>query len=216
MSAGKGLFVSFEGGEGSGKTTQIRLLAEKLQNTGLEVVKTREPGGTPEAEKIRPLLAQRDGGAWTPMAECLLLFAARTMHADTLIKPALAAGKIVLSDRFTDSTRAYQSHGHGLPIETVERLNRLVLDGFAPDLTIILDIPVEEGLNRAGERLNRDGSAEDRFERLDISFHERLRHGYLEIARREPQRCRVIDAAQAAETIADQIETEVRRRLNDV
>ncbi|MFN3827439.1 MAG: dTMP kinase [Micavibrio sp.] len=198
----QGLFITLEGGEGAGKSTQIRLLAEALQKSGREVVLTREPGGTPEAEKIRNFLVQRDGGDWTPMAECLLLYAARQMHVETLIKPALAAGKIVISDRFTDSTRAYQSYGGGLPIETIENLNTLVLGDFAPDLTFILDLPVEIGLARSGKRLAAQASQEDRFENMGTAFHERLRLGFLEIAKKEPTRCHVIDATQSLEDVA--------------
>ncbi len=146
----RGLFITLEGGEGSGKSTQIKALAERLRAQGYDVVTTREPGGTPEAEKIRDLLVKRDGGKWTPMAEVLLLFAARAMHVDTLIKPALAAGKIVISDRFTDSTRAYQCYGHGVAMDILEGIDQLVLNGFKPDLTFILDVPVEQGLARAG------------------------------------------------------------------
>lgn len=198
----QGLFITLEGGEGAGKSTQIRLLAEALRKSGSEVVLTREPGGTPEAEKIRNFLVQRDGGDWTPMAECLLLYAARQMHVETLIKPALAAGKVVISDRFTDSTRAYQSYGGGLPIETIENLNTLVLGDFAPDLTFILDLPVEIGLARSGKRLAAQASQEDRFENMGTAFHERLRLGFLEIAKKEPARCHVIDATQSLEDVA--------------
>ena len=120
--AGKGFFITFEGGEGSGKTTQINLLEDKLKALSHKVVTTREPGGTPEAEKIRTLLVHRDGGDWTPTAECLLFFAARNMHVETLIKPSLTAGKVVISDRFADSTRAYQSAGNGLAQETIETI----------------------------------------------------------------------------------------------
>lgn len=213
MTAGPGLFITFEGGEGSGKTTQIARLADALRARGRDVVTTREPGGTPEAEKIRDLLVRRDGGNWTPVSEALLLFAGRAMHVDTLIRPALAQGKIVISDRFTDSTRAYQCHGHGLAAATVETLNDLALDGFAPDLTFILDLPVESGLQRAGRRIAAQDSTEDRFERLDMSFHERLRQGYLDIAKREPGRCRVIDASQPIDSIAAAILAAVEHHL---
>lgn len=198
----RGIFITLEGGEGAGKTTQIRMLATALQQEGYDVLTTREPGGTPEAEKIRDFLVKRDGGNWTPMAECLLLYAARQMHVEHLIKPALAEGKIVISDRFADSTRAYQSFGHGLPLETIEEMNRLALGDFAPDITFILDLPVAEGLARAGERLNMAASQEDRFERLGQDFHERLRQGFLEIARRDAVRCHVIDATRTIEEIA--------------
>ena len=199
----KGLFITLEGGEGSGKSTQIKALATALHGQGYDVVTTREPGGTPEAEKIRNLLVMRDGGNWTPMAEILLLFAARQMHVENLIKPALAAGKIVISDRFTDSTRAYQCYGHGVPLDVLEGVNKLSLKGFGPDLTFILDLPVDAGLARAGRRLKNDSSQEDRFENLDMSFHERLRNGFLSIARNDPARCVVVDATQSVEKITD-------------
>lgn len=209
---GKGLFVTFEGGEGSGKTTQIRALGERLRAAGHEVVMTREPGGTPEAEKIRDLLVQRDGGAWTGMAECLLFFAARVMHVQNLIRPALSAGKIVLCDRFTDSTIAYQAGGRGLPGDKVRALAALALDGFEPDLTFILDIDPVEGLRRSESRLattsNGKEKHEDRFERLDLSFHKNLRQAYLGIARDAPERCRVIEATLERGIITDILEKE--------
>lgn len=156
---GHGFFITLEGGEGTGKSTQISLLAGFLREQGYDVVTTREPGGTPEAEKIRELLVHRDGGNWTPAAECLLFFTARHMHVETLIKPALAAGKIVISDRFTDSTRAYQSYGHNvLPPEMIESVKQIAIGDFEPDLTFILDIDVKTGLRRAGKRLDEDGS----------------------------------------------------------
>jgi dTMP kinase len=201
-----GIFITLEGGEGSGKSTQIRRLADVLIERGRDVVITREPGGTPEAEKIRNLLVHRDGGAWTPMTECLLLFAARLMHVETLIKPALTDGKIVISDRFTDSTRAYQAYGYGLDLKVIEDLNVLVLGDFKPDLTFILDVEVEEGLARAGKRLARDSSGEDRYEQLGLEFHQRLRSGYLEIAKREPERCHVINAMRGLDDVAADLE----------
>lgn len=201
-----GTFITLEGGEGSGKSTQIRRLADVLTRRGREVVITREPGGTPEAEKIRNLLVHRDGGAWNPMSECLLLFAARLMHVETLIRPALAAGKIVISDRFTDSTRAYQSYGHGLGLRAVEELNTLVLGNFRPDLTFILDVDVKTGLARAGRRLARESSGEDKYEQLGLAFHQRLRAGYLEIAAHEPNRCHVIDAMRGLDDVAADLE----------
>jgi dTMP kinase len=205
MAGRSGAFITFEGGEGAGKTTQIRLLREALEAQGREVVVTREPGGTKEAEKIRTLIVDRDGGAWTPMAECLLLFAGRLMHVETLIKPALAEGKIVLCDRFADSTLAYQSYGHGVPREDVAALYKLSLGDFRPDLTFIFDIAPAQGLTRAGKRLAGEGSSEDRFERLGADFHERLRAGYREIAAREPQRCRLIDAGRGVDEIAAEL-----------
>lgn len=206
-----GLFITFEGGEGSGKTTQIKLLADKLKEQGQDVIITREPGGTAEAEKIRSLLVNRDGGDWTPLAEVLLLFAARSMHVEKLIKPALAAGKTVICDRFTDSTRAYQSYGHGLPIETVESINKTTLNGFEPEVTFILDLPVETGLARAGKRLTEDASKEDRFEKLKTDFHERLRQGYLDIAKKNPKRCMVINADDSVEAVAAAIHDRLQK-----
>ncbi len=216
MNKAVGAFITFEGGEGSGKTTQIHLLKERLKSAGRDVITTREPGGTPEAEKIRDFLVQREGGNWSPMAEALLLFAGRTMHVDNLIKPAIAAGKIVISDRFADSTRAYQGFGHGLGLEKIDEMNRLCLGDFAPDMTFILDIPAEKGLLRAEKRLREAGSGEDRFERLDLSFHERLRQGYLEIARSNPGRCIVINADDVPESIAAVIGRHTQERIADV
>ncbi len=209
----KGLFITLEGGEGSGKTTQIKRLATILTERGHEIVTTREPGGTPDAEKIRDLFVRRGGGNWTPMAECLLLFAARTMHVETLIRPALDAGKIVISDRFTDSTRAYQSYGHGLDLAVIEGINRIALEDFKPDLTFILDLPVETGLERAGRRLKRLESAEDRFEQLDLTFHQRMRQGFLDIAKHESERCLVVDATRSVDDVAAEIKKSVLGRL---
>ncbi len=209
----RGIFITLEGGEGAGKSTQIRLLADALKAQGRDVVITREPGGTPEAEKIRDFLVKRDGGNWTPMAECLLLYAARQMHVENLIKPALTEGKVVISDRFADSTRAYQSFGHGLPLDTIESLNKLALGDFAPDLTFILDLPVDVGLGRAGKRLSSDQSQEDRFERIGGGFHERLRQGYLQIARRDSGRCVVVDATRGIDEIASDLSSHVQRKL---
>jgi len=208
-----GFFITLEGGEGTGKTTQIELLAKELEKQGHEVILTREPGGTREAEKIRELLVDREGGNWTPVAECLLFFAARNMNAETLIKPALAAGKIVIADRFADSTRAYQGYGHGLDLEIVEKVNDLSLGTFQPDLTFILDLPAKTGLQRAGRRLQEDQSAEDRFEQLDTDFHEKLRQGYLDIAVKNPDRCIVVDAKQSIGEIAESLWSATQEKL---
>ena len=217
MQSGKsmkqGLFITLEGGEGTGKSTQIRRLADVLKQHGHDVITTREPGGTPEAEKIRDLLVKRDGGAWTPLAEALLLFAGRVMHVEILIKPALAAGKIVISDRFTDSTRAYQSYGHGFSLEMIEKLNTLTLGEFKPDMTFILDMSVADGLARAGKRISNANSTEDRFERLGLEFHDRMRQGYLEIAQSDPDRCIVINAGQGIDAIAQELEKSVLEKL---
>jgi dTMP kinase len=207
------MFITLEGGEGAGKSTQIKMLADSLRAAGHDVVTTREPGGTPEAEKIRALLVNRDGGAWTPTVECLLLYAARAQHVETLIKPALAAGKIVISDRFADSTRAYQAYGHGLSLGWVESLNDIVLGDFKPDLTFIMDLDVEIGLTRAGRRLQSQSSTEDKFESLGLDFHNRLRNGFLDIAARDPERCVVVDATRTPDAIAADLCDIVLRRL---
>ncbi len=213
MGQNQGYFITFEGGEGSGKSTQVKLLADHLRGQGRDVVLTREPGGTPEAEKIRDLLVRNDGGDWSPLEECLLLFAARVHHIRTLIKPALEAGKIIISDRFTDSTRAYQGYGLGMSLKKIEALNNDCLDGFKPDLTFLLDIDVKDGLARSTRRLADEQSSEDRYENLDIGFHEKLRAGFLDMAGREPLRFRVIDADNPVDEIADKIKVTLAERL---
>lgn len=213
-----GLFISFEGGEGSGKTTQINRLAEALTALDHKVITTREPGGTPEAEKIRDFIVQRGGGDWSPMAECLLLFAARVMHVEKVIAPALAEGKTVISDRFTDSTRAYQGYGRGYELDKIEDLNSLVMNDLEPNLTFILDVDPKIGLERSGRRLAAESldvnQTEDRFERLGVTFHEKLREGFLDIAKREAQRCQVIDAMQDIDQMAEQIKAIAIERLS--
>ena len=200
-----GFFISFEGGEGAGKTSQIQRIGQRLRDKGHEVITTREPGGTLEAEKIRDLLVQRDGGAWDPMSECLLFFTARRMHVETLIKPNLAKGHVVICDRFTDSTVAYQGYGHGFDLETIRKIEALTINSFAPDITFLLDLPPEEGLKRSERRLKREESEEDRFEQLDLSFHAKLRKGFLDIAALHPHRVTKIDALQSLEQVEAQI-----------
>ncbi len=212
----RGLFITFEGGEGAGKSTQCKRLKAALEQAGRDVILTREPGGTPEAEKIRDLLVQRDGGNWTPMAECLLFFAARQMHVETLIKPALAAGKIVICDRFTDSTVAYQGYGHGFDIATIREVEKLTLNGFVPDITFLLDLPVEEGLRRSLKQ--KDAAAgrentEDRFEKLDTSFHEKLRQGFLTIAAQSANRVKIVDATLSADDVYTNIRETVKNHV---
>jgi len=201
------MFISFEGGEGSGKTTQIKLLQGYLQSLGKDVITTREPGGTPEAEKIRDLLVQREGGDWTPTAEALLFFTARHMHVETLIKPSLEDGAIVICDRFTDSTLAYQGYGHGFDHDILQKIQDVSIGDFRPHKTFILDIDVRSGLARAGKRMagDDDATTEDRFERMDLSFHENLRQGYLTIAKQHPDRCVVINADQPVEDVHSDI-----------
>lgn len=205
----RGRFITFEGGEGSGKSTQIGLLAETLRGRGLTVVTTREPGGAPGAEAIRKLLVEGEVGRWDPMGEALLLFAARRDHLLHTVWPALERGDWVLSDRFADSTTAYQGHGHGLPVEEIDILYALAVGAFRPDLTLILDLPVEEGLRRAGSR----GGDEDRFERMGVAFHERMRRGYLAVAAADPSRCAVIDATGAVEAVRAAVVAALDARL---
>lgn len=208
----RSLFITLEGGEGAGKTTQARKLKEYLEQLSHEVVLTREPGGTPEAEKIRDLLVQRDGGNWTPMAETALFFASRQMHIETLIKPSLHHGKTVICDRFTDSTRAYQGYGHGFDLETIEKLNDLIVNKFEPDLTFIFDLPVKEGLTRSMSQKSKASGAEtteDKFEKMDIAFHERMRQGFLKIAEAHPRRCHVIDATKSPDEIFEIVKSVV-------
>lgn len=193
------MFITFEGGDGGGKTTQIRLLQEKLEAAGRDVVLTREPGGTPEAEKIRALILNRDGN-WSPIAETLLMFAARAQHVRDLIRPALAAGKTVLCDRFTDSTRAYQGYAGGMDLAVIEELKKMTIGGLEPDVTIVLDIPAATGLARS-----QSGAAEGLQEAKGLGFQEKLRAGYLEIARANPGRCRVIDASRSIDDVAADI-----------
>lgn len=205
----RGFFLTLEGGEGAGKTTQSRLLRDYFLSKNREVLLTREPGGTPESEKIRDLLVQRDGGDWTPLAECLLFFTARLMHVEKLIRPALESGKIVICDRFTDSTRVYQGGGHGFDPSLIERVKTLVLGDFEPDLTLVFDLPVDIGLDRSfSQKRAAQGlstapkeATEDRFEKLDRRFHERIRQGFLELAKANPRRVRVLDALQSPENV---------------
>ena len=205
----RGKFITFEGGEGAGKSTQSTLLGDALRASGLTVHTTREPGGSPGAEDIRKLLVTGDPERWDAMTEALLHCAARRDHLRSVILPRLAAGDWVLCDRFADSTMAYQGHGHGLGREAIERLHDLVVGAFGPDLTLILDLPVAVGLERAKAR--RGG--EDRYERLDRSFHESLREAYLEIARREPDRCVLVDASGEVDAIQAVIRAAVSERL---
>lgn len=200
-----GKFITFEGGDGSGKSTQVKRFAEYLRSKGHDVVVTREPGGTPEAENIRPLLANVDGGNWSPQSEAFLLFAARQNHVENLIKPALVAGKIVISDRFADSSRAYQGFAGGLGLEWVNTLKELAIGDFEPDLTFLLDVPADVGLARCGKRVAETQSGENRFENKGLAYFEKLRQGYLEVAKMYPARFVVIDALQNMDDITRQI-----------
>ena len=204
----QGFFISFEGGEGAGKSTQIRRLADRLATAGRDVIVTREPGGSPGAEAIRDLLVNGAADRWSPVTESLLMYAARRDHLERVIRPALARGAIVLCDRFADSTRAYQGAGGDAPASLIAALETHVLGGTVPVLTLILDLPAEVGLQRAEAR---GGAA--RFESKGLAFHERLRAGYLEIARQEPERCVVIDANAPLDAVAAAISDVVAQRL---
>lgn len=204
-----GRFVTFEGGEGGGKSTNLKLLADALEDIGVRVVRTREPGGSPGAEEVRRLLVEGAVDRWDPVSEALLHYAARRDHVERLIRPALARGDWVLSDRFADSTMAYQGYGHALGRETVEALHALTIGDLTPDLTVILDLPAGVGLSRAGSR----DHDETRYERMADGFHERLRAGFLDIAKREPRRCAVIDAAQSLDAVQTAIRDAVAARL---
>lgn len=207
----RGQFITLEGGEGAGKSTQLRLLADWLASIGADVVTTREPGGSPEAEAIRGLLV---GGSynWDGVAEAFLVSAARRVHVRDVIAPALQSGRIVLCDRFIDSTHAYQGWGRGVAAETLEQMQGMAIGALMPDLTIILDLPVELGLRRA---LDRRG-VETRFEELDRAFHERLRQGFQAIAEADPQRCIVIDANRDVAAVHRDICASLAIRLNIV
>lgn len=196
-------FITFEGGEGSGKSTQIRRLAARLEALGRDVLVTREPGGTPEAEAIRTLLVSGDVARWTATSEALLNYAAREQHLDQVIRPALAAGRSVLCDRFMDSTRAYQGYAGGCDLAFIDALEKTVVGPTRPGLTLIFDLDPAVGLARAQSR--GDAVAEDRYERKGLAFHNKLREGFLDILRREPKRCRLIDAAQDVEAVAEDV-----------
>lgn len=200
-----GCFISFEGGEGSGKSTQIRLLEQWFRHHGRDVVVTREPGGSPGAEEIRTLLLTGDPGRWDAVTEALLMFASRRDHVERTIRPALAEGKVVLCDRFADSSVAYQGYGHGLGADYIRELWHVAIGDFKPDLTLIFDLPIEIGLERAGARFANVSAAEDRFEKMELGFHRRLQQGFREIANAEPDRCRIIDAAGDIDEVANRV-----------
>jgi dTMP kinase len=206
-----GRFITLEGGEGVGKSTQAQLLAERLAGLGIDVVKTREPGGSPGAEIVRDIVLSGLAKPFGPQAETLLFAAARRDHVESLIRPALAADKWVICDRFIDSTRVYQGilGQAGRPL--VRALERITVGDAMPDLTVILDLPAEVGLARALAR--RAGGAPDRFEGEDLGFHQRLNAAFREIAEEEPNRCVLIDADRPAEAVAADIWAKVAERL---
>lgn len=209
----RGRFITLEGGEGVGKSVQVKRLCGALSARGVPVAATREPGGTPAAEEIRALLVAGDAHRWTPLTEALLFSAARAEHLERLIRPALSQGRWVVSDRFADSTAVYQSAGRGLDAAAIATLNRLVVGEDWPDLTLILDIDVATGLARAGARAHASGSAEQRFEGFDVAFHERLRTAFRGLAAQEPARCVLIDAGGTEDEVAALIWAEISRRF---
>lgn len=208
---GRGHFISFEGGEGSGKSTQIKMLAERLAGVKLQAITTREPGGSPGAEIIRHLVLSGMGKLLGPDAETLLFAAARDDHARTVIEPALKRGVWVLSDRFSDSTRVYQGALGKVSPKILNAMQRVTIGDLKPDLTVILDVPVEIGLKRAA--LRRGAAAADRFESEDVRFHQQLREAYQQIAAGEPERCVLIDATPEPERVAANIWSALRDRF---
>jgi len=209
--SGRGRFISFEGGEGSGKSTQIKKLSERLEALKLRVVLTREPGGSPGAEIIRHLVLSGMGKLLGPDAETLLFAAARDDHVRTVIQPALNQGIWVLCDRFSDSTRAYQGRLGHVPAGLLNAMQRVTIGDLKPDLTLILDVPVEVGLKRAAAR--RGKQAPDRFESEDLKFHQDLRDAYREIAAAEPERCVLVDADANPDAVAAQVWSALRDRF---
>ncbi|MDB2645180.1 dTMP kinase [Luminiphilus sp.] len=203
-------FITIEGGEGAGKSTAQRFIAERLAERGITSVQTREPGGTPLAEAIRQTLLSVDGEAPVEMAELLLVFAARAQHLAKVIEPALARGDWVLSDRFTDATYAYQGAARGLSVEVISHLEQLVQSGRQPDKVLILDLPPEIGMARARSR-----GELDRFERENHDFYERVRAGYLQRAVAMPERYSVIDAGQDLETVQSAMAAEIERWFDE-
>ena len=205
----RGHFITLEGGEGAGKTTQLSLLCDAFAKVGVEALATREPGGAKGAEQIRALLVSGAVARWDPLTEALLHFAARRDHLVQTVWPALARGAWVVSDRFADSTMAYQGYGQGVDQADLERLYQVAVGDFAPDLTLVLDLPVESGLARAKDR----AESSSRYERMDKAMHERLRQGFLAIAQKQPRRCVVIDASAPADVVHAAIRRAVSERL---
>jgi dTMP kinase len=204
-----GRFITFEGGEGAGKSTQLKRLVARLEAGGLDVVATREPGGSPGAESIRELVLKGSADRWSPVTETLLMYAARRDHVERVIRPALARGAWVVCDRFADSTRAYQGAAGGVDPALIAAMETHVLEATRPDMTLIFDMPVEVGLERAHAR----AGSEMRFESKGLAFHQRLREAFLAIARAEPARCAVIDAAGTLDEVEAAVWAAVEGRL---
>lgn len=212
---GGGLFITFEGPDGSGKSTQLRLLAERLRTKGHDVLESAEPGGTPIGVQIRRILLDSANQELSPTAELLLMFAARAQNVEQWILPALAEGKIVLSDRFTDSTLAYQGAARGIGRNVVMQVDQVACHGLVPDLTLCIDIETEAGLARAHSRNRaRTGNDESRLDKQAVEFHHKVRDGYYELAKSEPHRVKIIDGNRPAEAIADAVWAEVAQALS--
>lgn len=208
------LFITFEGTEGCGKTTQIKRLAAHLTSLGYQVLVTREPGGCPIADAIRALLLDPASSAMDPTAELLLYAAARAQHLHEVVRPALAQGQIVLCDRFSDATRAYQGYGRQLPQEQIEQTIRLATGGLEPDITLWFDLPVELGLERSIERLSaEEAPAEDRFERETLAFHQRIREGYQDLLHQFSQRIIRVDASGTMEEVEQRVQQQILPRV---
>lgn len=202
----KGLFITFEGADGCGKTTQIKMLKDYLENSGYEVVLTREPGAKGLGEKVREILLNYDGEV-SDRCESFLFLADRAQNIDTIVNPAVKAGKIVLCDRHIDSTVAYQGYGRGLDLERINMLNRLATDGKTPDLTLVFDIDVETSMQRVGKN-------KDRMESAGVEFHNKVRNGYLEIAKLNPERVKVIDGRETIEKVFENVKSVVNKTLH--
>lgn len=211
----RGRFITLEGGEGVGKTTQLKVIENTLRAAGIDVCVTREPGGTPRAERIRELLLARDGESMPESCELLLMFAARATHLHNVIRPALVQGQWVLCDRFTDATYAYQGYGRGLSLARIAELEQWVQAGLTPDLTLLLDAPVEQAMNRMQQRHAQEGVEADRFEVEQHAFFERVRAGYLARAQAEPQRFRTINAAQSLDQVSTTMQQAIQAFISD-
>jgi dTMP kinase len=208
----KGKFITFEGGEGAGKSTQLKLLAARLEGVGIKVYETREPGGSPLAERIRQILLSQEEGPIEPLTEALLFYAARADHLEKVIRPALAAGIWVLSDRFSDSTNVYQGLTGAVSPAFLKSLEKEILGKTRPDLTIILDLPAEEGMRRA--EIRRGLGPTDRFEGRDLRFHEGLREGFHKVAEEDPRRCVIVDAVGTPNVVGLRVWRETVARLH--
>jgi dTMP kinase len=211
-----GKFITLEGGEGGGKTTQAALLCERLKRSGIDVFRTREPGGTPRAEAIREVLLSGKAKRFGALGEAILFYSARESHLELAIRPALERGAWVVCDRFSDSTRAYQGAAGGLPLSVIDVLDTAVVGSTRPDLTLVFDLPPELGLRRAAQRKGQDAAGSgsfDRFETMNIAFHRSLRDEFLAIAKADPDRCVVIDASQNQERVASSVWSAVRERF---